>query len=131
MGARGLIATTCAVVATLSLLALLALQTMRWKHDDEQLVVIRNELRSPTYEYKIIAVASGGERTGDDAMKFTSVTPDEHELSKLGSLGWEVVSTYLEMETAFPNFGNAGYVTGLQPNVRPQRLVMILRRRIS
>lgn len=64
-------------------------------------------------------------------MKSTSVTPSQDELSKLGAEGWELVGSYLEMETAFPNFGNAGYVTGLQPNVRPQRAVLIFRRRLG
>jgi hypothetical protein len=35
------------------------------------------------------------------------------------------------METAHPNFGNSEYVTGLQPNIRPQRVVLVLRRRFE
>lgn len=45
-------------------------------------------------------------------MKFSSITPDEKAVSALGDAGWEVVGTYLEMETAYPNFGKAEYVTG-------------------
>jgi hypothetical protein len=42
-----------------------------------------------------------------------------------------IVGSYLEIETAYPNFGDSKYVTGLQPNVRPQRLVLVLRHRIG
>jgi len=43
----------------------------------------------------------------------------------------ELVDSYLEMETVHPNFGDSRYVTGLQPNVRPQRLVLIFERPID
>jgi hypothetical protein len=121
-GARGLIVTTCAVLSALGLLALVAMHVLIWT----------DSRKEPRYEYKVLAVQSEGlDRTGDAAMKFSSITPSEKELSKLGDAGWEVVGTYLEMETAYPNFGKAEYVTGLQPNVRPQRLVMIMRHRFA
>ena len=37
---------------------------------------------------------------------------------------------YVENETAWPNFGKDEFVTGLQPNVRAQSLVMIFKRKI-
>jgi hypothetical protein len=90
------------------------------------------DARQARYEYKVVAVqAEGHERRGEDALKFASVTPAEPELTSLGSAGWEIVTSYLEIETAYPNFGNSDYVTGLQPNVRPQRLVIVLRRRVA
>jgi hypothetical protein len=49
-------------------------------------------------------------------------------LDRLGSEGWELVGVFLEHETAHPNFGSEGLVTGLQPNVRPQKLVCIFKR---
>ena len=49
-------------------------------------------------------------------------------LSVRGQSGWELVDTFLEHETSHPNFGTNDYVTGLQPNIRPQRLVLIFKR---
>ena len=49
-------------------------------------------------------------------------------LDSRGQNGWELVDTFLEHETAHPNFGKDDYVTGIQPNVRPQRLVLIFKR---
>ena len=119
-GKTSAVVTVCSVLSALALMVLVAIQVLIWT----------DGRAAPQYEYKILAVsAEGYDRTGEDAMKFTTVTPKETELSKLGAAGWEVVGTYLEMETAFPNFGKAEYVTGLQTNVRPQRLVMILRHR--
>ncbi len=82
------------------------------------------------WEYKLISVisAEAPERTGDQAGKITTVTPSEVGLNDFGSQGWELVTSYLELETAFPNFGNENYVSGLQPNVRPQRVVLIFKR---
>jgi hypothetical protein len=37
---------------------------------------------------------------------------------KMGKEGWELVSTYTEIGTSFPNFGNSEYVTGLRDNTR-------------
>ncbi|MEN9271477.1 MAG: hypothetical protein Q6L49_12025, partial [Thermostichales cyanobacterium HHBFW_bins_127] len=66
-----------------------------------------------------------------DAFKFATINVDPKQLAEMGAAGWELAGTFLEMETAFPNFGNAEYVTGLQPNVRPQRLVLIFKRPIQ
>lgn len=86
--------------------------------------------RRGAWEYKVVQVAAqdGGSRTGSGAMRYATVTPAEDQLNELGKEGWELATSYLEMETAYPNFGNSDYVTGLQPNVRPQRLVMIFKR---
>lgn len=82
------------------------------------------------FEYKTVAFQSEGRnRSGSEAQLFSTVTPDDATLASIGIDGWEIVSSYLEMETAFPNFGSSLYVTGLQPNVRPQRLVLLLKRR--
>ncbi len=85
----------------------------------------------PTWEYKVVAVYNeGNDRIDDGAMAFSSVSPSESEMNTLGLQGWELATSYLEMETAYPNFGNQGYVTGIQPNVRPQRVVFIFKRPI-
>ncbi|HOI92042.1 MAG TPA: hypothetical protein PLK28_16190 [Candidatus Rifleibacterium sp.] len=83
----------------------------------------------PQFEYRVIYFGDGGEgRLGADAIKYRKITPATYELDALGSSGWELVSTYLETETSYPNFGDNNYVTGIQPNIRPQRLVCIFRR---
>ena len=83
----------------------------------------------PKYDYKVVTyMTEGNSRDGDGALKFSSVQINEGELSSMGAEGWELVGSYLEMETAFPNFGKSEYVTGLQPNVRPQKAVLIFRR---
>ena len=131
-GVKSLIVTIGAAVSALALAGLVVIQVLSWQEGRDELAQLRKELREPRYEYRVIGVSSEGQdRTGEAAMKYTSVTPSHEELSKLGAEGWELVGSYLEMETAFPNFGNAGYVTGLQPNIRPQRAVLILRRRIG
>jgi hypothetical protein len=59
----------------------------------------------------------------------TSIKPNEEILNNLGNEGWEIVSSYLEEETVYPNLLAEGDgVLGLQPNVRPQRLFIILKR---
>ena len=88
--------------------------------------------KPPIYNYKVVSyVTNGDNRTGIGALKFASINISDEDLILYGIQGWELVSTALEMETSFPNFGNASYVTGIQSNVRPQRLICIFRRRIN
>ena len=83
----------------------------------------------PKYEYKAVSFLTGStERTGEGAAKFTSVNLDEDQLAAMGGEGWELVDSFLEIETAWPNFGSAEYVMGLQPNVRPQKAVLLFKR---
>ncbi|MFK7604163.1 hypothetical protein ACI3L1_18360 [Deinococcus sp. SM5_A1] len=53
---------------------------------------------------------------------------DDAQLAALGLQGWELVSTITELETTHPNFGNSQYVTGLQPNIRADRAVLVFKR---
>lgn len=71
------------------------------------------------------------DRTGEGAFLATTIDISESELDRYGQQGWELVAAYTEIETAFPNFGNPSYVTGLQPNVRPQAVTLIFKRRMS
>jgi hypothetical protein len=82
------------------------------------------------WEYKVYSISpeKSYDRTGFDALKPTKITISQDELNNLGSEGWELVTSFLELETAYPNFGNPEYVTGLQPNVRNQRLILIFKR---
>ncbi|QXE91002.1 DUF4177 domain-containing protein [Geomonas subterranea] len=86
-------------------------------------------LRSNSWEYKVVKLNGSMERTGADAFKVTTIVPSEENINKYGRDGWELVSSHLEYETAYPNFGNTDYVTGIQPNVRPQSLVLIFKRK--
>lgn len=70
------------------------------------------------------------DRNGSDAFKASMVNPSQDKIDALGKEGWELVTCYLEPETAWPNFGKDEYVTGLQPNVRAQSLVMIFKRKL-
>ena len=84
---------------------------------------------NPKWEYKVLPVSADSyARTGADASKPTTVNPTDSELNQLGANGWELTTSYLEVETAYPNFGSETYVTGIQPNVRPQRVVLIFKR---
>ncbi len=83
----------------------------------------------PKYEYKVVSfLTESNDRTGDGALKFASVKVDEAQVASMGAEGWELAGTFLEMETSYPNFGRSEYVTGLQPNIRPQRAVLIFKR---
>ncbi len=94
------------------------------------MIILAGCQSAPKWEYKVVYVLNEGyNRTGSEALKYSTVTPDEASLNKLGDDGWELVSSYLEMETAYPNFGSSDYVTGIQPNIRPQRVVLIFKRR--
>jgi hypothetical protein len=46
----------------------------------------------------------------------------------MGEDGWELVSTYTEIATAFPNFGNSEYVTGIRENVRTSVVNFVFKR---
>lgn len=84
------------------------------------------------WEYKVLSILNEGyELSGSEALKPTSINPTESELNKLGSEGWELITSYLELETAHPNYGDEKYVTGLQPNIRPQRAVLIFKRQLK
>ena len=73
--------------------------------------------KNEQWEYKVVKVA------GTDAEVMadfgTLVFADQTSmLNKMGKEGWELVSTYTETDTSFPNFGNSEYVTGLRTNTR-------------
>ncbi len=86
-----------------------------------------NKISFPAADPKYPTLGNPG-RNDADGMAATTVVLDEQELDKLGMEGWELVASYLEIQTAFPNFGKEEYVTGLRENVRPQLLVCIFKR---
>ncbi len=129
---KPLISTIAHCLTVLALLGVLALQLVTRDEAQRDAAELRTTLLEPRYEYKVVIVAgSGHDRNDGDALKPSVITIDDKELSKLGGQGWEVVSSILELETAFPNLGTGSYVTGLQPNIRPQRVLLILRHRLG
>ncbi|MDE6083766.1 MAG: DUF4177 domain-containing protein [Muribaculaceae bacterium] len=79
------------------------------------------------WEYKVIEVSgTSGYKGNYGGMEFSDPSS---ELNSLGEKGWEVVSTYTEVNTVHPNFGNEEYVTGLQPNTRTEVVYFVLKRR--
>jgi hypothetical protein len=70
-------------------------------------------------------------RVGAGALEPTAIDIDEAKLAQMGAAGWELVGTILENETVYPNFGDSQYVTGLQPNMRPQRALLLFKRQLK
>lgn len=77
------------------------------------------------WEYKVVSVP------GTSSADFTPmVFGDETSmLNEMGEEGWELVDTYTETSTVFPNFGNEQYVTGLQPNTRTTVINFVFKRK--
>ena len=82
------------------------------------------------WEYYVYAVRADGalERKGDEAFNSAEVHFDVVTLDSLGKWGWELVDISLEIETAFPNFGNNEYHVGIKTNVRPRKATLIFKR---
>ncbi len=80
------------------------------------------------WEYKVVTYVSKKSRTGEEAFQEDSIIPSDESLSEDGSEGWEIATSYVEIETAFPNFGEQKYHTGIKSNVRSKRLVIIYKR---
>ncbi|MFA9399062.1 MAG: hypothetical protein ACERKV_12480 [Clostridiaceae bacterium] len=83
------------------------------------------------WEYKSIIFQPSKEngKTGTQAGSSNSIEVSEQELNYLGSDGWEIVTSYLEMETAYPDLSSEKAGVSLMTNVRPQKLVIILKRK--
>lgn len=84
------------------------------------------------WEYKVVYIEATETFTylqGERNPSKIELTDDM--INEYGVKGWELVDSYLEIETVHPNYGNNQYVTGLQPNIRPQRLVLILKKELK
>ena len=91
------------------------------------IIVLASCSNSNTWEYKVVKVA------GKDAESLADYGPlvygdQTAMLNKMGKDGWELVSTYTETATAFPNFGNSEYVTGLRDNTRTSVVNFVFKR---
>ena len=83
--------------------------------------------KEQSWEYKVVKVA------GKDAERLADYGPlvygdQSPMLNKLGREGWELVDIYTEVATAFPNFGNSEYVTGIRENVRTSVINFVFKR---
>lgn len=89
-------------------------------------------LRREVWEYKTVSVLAdlprNAIRQNEQALAFKVIPDLDPILREPGQEGWELVATIVEHETSHPNFGKEDYVTGLQPNIRPQRLLCIFKR---
>jgi hypothetical protein len=91
------------------------------------IALILSSCENSKWEYKIVKIAGFEGIHGEfSAMSFTDPTD---RLNSLGEEGWEVISSYTEESTVHPNFGNAEYVTGLQPNTRTTVVNFVLKRK--
>ena len=83
--------------------------------------------KNSPWEYKVVKVAGKPAETLADygALVYGDQTA---MLNKMGKEGWELVSTYTETATAFPNFGNSDYVTGIRDNTRTSVVNFIFKR---
>ena len=80
---------------------------------------------STSWEYKVVTV--NGENQKESEPKTIKVSGDD--LNIFGKEGWELVGVYTNTETAYPNFGNAEYVTGIRENVRTSSVNFVFKRK--
>lgn len=84
------------------------------------------------WEYRVLKF--GDEPQIDLTLNGSSFYPKKFddptaELNRLGTEGWELVSTYTTVETKFPNFGNGKYVTGIRDNTYTGQICFVLKRK--
>ena len=83
------------------------------------------------WEYQVLHRTQGYNVVGKDAFKSTLISVNMSTLDSLGNEGWELISVYIETETAYPNFGDAKKHTGIKTNTRPARLSFVFKRQKS
>lgn len=77
------------------------------------------------WEYKVLTVPA----PDADPKANASVPVTEAALNPLGAQGWELVGSYEEENTVFPNFSaDTKIVTGIESNVRPSQVVLLFKR---
>lgn len=83
--------------------------------------------KNQSWEYKVVKVAG---KDAEVMADYGSLVYGDQTtmLNKMGNDGWELISTYTEVSTAFPNFGNSGYVTGIRENVRTSVINFVFKR---
>ena len=87
---------------------------------------------TPKWEYKVVYIEATETFTYlEYEQNPSNIELTDAMINEYGLNGWELADSYLEMETVHPNYGDNQYVTGLQPNVRPQRLVLIFKKELK
>lgn len=88
---------------------------------------VATESNIQTWEYEVVKVV--GENAKSYA-KFNPLVFDDQKdmLNKMGKEGWELVSTYTEIATVFPNWGNDKVVNGIRDNVRTSVMHFVFKR---
>jgi len=83
--------------------------------------------KEKSWEYKVVKVAG---KEAEKMANYGSLVYGDQTimLNKMGQEGWELISTYTEIGTAFPNFGNSDYVTGIRDNVRTNVINFVFKR---
>ena len=85
------------------------------------------EPKIQTWEYEVVKVV------GEDAKSYAKFNPlvydDQKDmLNKMGKEGWELVSTYTEIATVFPNWGHSNSCLGIRDNVRTNVINFVFKR---
>ena len=93
-------------------------------------IVNNNQITKWEYTTLDFYPQNNNDRIGESALGYNSVTCSKTSLNSMGEKGWELVSTYLETETSFPNLGDRNIVDGIRSNIRPQRVVCIFKRKL-
>lgn len=92
---------------------------------EEEVVVI------PQWEYEVVRLTGsevdGTKDVGGEFFPMSFYSPTAM-LDNMGKEGWELVSTYTEVGTAYPNFGNSDYVTGIKANTRTIAVNFVFKR---
>ncbi len=87
------------------------------------------------WEYKVLKIAAGTSpwqvKSMSERERAGIIEIRESTLNRLGLEGYELISSVVEFETVWPNFGDREYVTGLQPNVRTSAVVMTFKRKTT
>lgn len=78
---------------------------------------------SRTYEYKVVVIESQRNEYGEGALKVV-----ESSFADLGRRGWELVGVLPDVETSFPNFGDAEYHTGIKSNTHTKSAHLLFKR---
>lgn len=96
------------------------------------IIMITSCKEEEKWEYMTVKITGTSSYFDKDLAAFgtTSFPDPTFLLNDYGKDGWELVTSYTEIETVHPNFGNKEYVTGLQPNTRTREITFVMKRKM-